>query len=483
VRKNPTHLTRAARKLQQKTTLTYAQALNLLRRAGTIPNLDDPQEVATFLAHRNRQTDNDTTSSDTPNPVQDALVLTATQLSGWIDELEAEEAASEVIGPILGADIAEAGRDLVQLLDGVIVYLGEQHPLASELRTSRTALDEAVSVYDSLDEHTPNTATAILDQVWCLTTICRALGISTEATTCRHCSWPVVTDREAPTGWTHVQVGGKSGGTHCNPEYTAGHEHTVASPVTFEKATAVATVKPVACSVTQTGPDVVWADENGEFVLTDGSTGNPGCDCGYNDAVVRINGEYLCASEARQRDMVVPDQLLDRLDDEEAAQRIAAAHTTEAGNLELLVSLAQTVIVLRDDDGTWHLHCMPDNDLDNEAWVDRRITEPQLRHWLGAVDLPSGGASWRWPGTEVTFCPENATRFWRCDECEHIITQKGTSSEHDSACSLHPDNVVDPDGRYCRFCNAAGRDYHIIGAAARGENNICCDNCWDERLR
>ena len=43
--------------------------------------------------------------------------------------------------------------------------------------------------------------------------------------------------------------------------------------------------------------DIVWATENGKFLLADGSWGNPGCDvCGELDAVVRVDGEYFCIS-------------------------------------------------------------------------------------------------------------------------------------------------------------------------------------------
>lgn len=44
---------------------------------------------------------------------------------------------------------------------------------------------------------------------------------------------------------------------------------------------------------------VVWADEDGEFVLAGGGYGNPGCDgCGMADAIVAVDGTYLCASDA-----------------------------------------------------------------------------------------------------------------------------------------------------------------------------------------
>jgi hypothetical protein len=43
----------------------------------------------------------------------------------------------------------------------------------------------------------------------------------------------------------------------------------------------------------------VFADRHGSFVLADGSTGNPGCDgCGMSDAVVRIDGVYMCVDAA-----------------------------------------------------------------------------------------------------------------------------------------------------------------------------------------
>lgn len=52
----------------------------------------------------------------------------------------------------------------------------------------------------------------------------------------------------------------------------------------------------------------VWADDNGEFLLRDGTSGNPGCDCGEEDAVVRIGAEYLCASAAAERGITRADR-------------------------------------------------------------------------------------------------------------------------------------------------------------------------------
>jgi hypothetical protein len=48
-------------------------------------------------------------------------------------------------------------------------------------------------------------------------------------------------------------------------------------------------------------PKAVWADHDGTFVLSDGSVGNPGCDeCGQHDAVVRVDGTYLCDTAAAE---------------------------------------------------------------------------------------------------------------------------------------------------------------------------------------
>ena len=41
--------------------------------------------------------------------------------------------------------------------------------------------------------------------------------------------------------------------------------------------------------------EIIFADDDGNFELRDGSFGNPGCECGEYDAVVKINGVYLCA--------------------------------------------------------------------------------------------------------------------------------------------------------------------------------------------
>lgn len=50
---------------------------------------------------------------------------------------------------------------------------------------------------------------------------------------------------------------------------------------------------------------IVWADEDGDFLMTDGSYGNPGCDvCGEEDAVVRDGGRYLCELHAGDAGLV-----------------------------------------------------------------------------------------------------------------------------------------------------------------------------------
>lgn len=48
-----------------------------------------------------------------------------------------------------------------------------------------------------------------------------------------------------------------------------------------------------------TSDQIVWANQDGEFMLYDGSFGNPGCDtCGVEDAVVCWEGRYLCELHA-----------------------------------------------------------------------------------------------------------------------------------------------------------------------------------------
>ena len=60
----------------------------------------------------------------------------------------------------------------------------------------------------------------------------------------------------------------------------------------------------------QQGPsdqEVVFADEDGDFPLTGGGFGNPGCDrCGMGDAAVRIGATYACSTCSD----VVPRQLV-----------------------------------------------------------------------------------------------------------------------------------------------------------------------------
>lgn len=47
---------------------------------------------------------------------------------------------------------------------------------------------------------------------------------------------------------------------------------------------------------------VVFADQDGDFLLSDGSFGNPGCDeCGSEDAIVRVGTTYLCGAGWNER--------------------------------------------------------------------------------------------------------------------------------------------------------------------------------------
>lgn len=56
------------------------------------------------------------------------------------------------------------------------------------------------------------------------------------------------------------------------------------------------------------GLDIVWVDEDGDFLLRDGVYGNPGCDgCGESDAMARINGVYACFDEVVTRGIRIPD--------------------------------------------------------------------------------------------------------------------------------------------------------------------------------
>lgn len=45
---------------------------------------------------------------------------------------------------------------------------------------------------------------------------------------------------------------------------------------------------------------ITFADEDGELPLTGGGFGNPGCDCGMADAVVKVGTAYLCQPEAKR---------------------------------------------------------------------------------------------------------------------------------------------------------------------------------------
>lgn len=52
--------------------------------------------------------------------------------------------------------------------------------------------------------------------------------------------------------------------------------------------------------------EIVWVDEDNELPLTGGGFGQPGCSCGMYDAVVKVDGEYLCAAEAAARGLQRP---------------------------------------------------------------------------------------------------------------------------------------------------------------------------------
>ena len=48
-------------------------------------------------------------------------------------------------------------------------------------------------------------------------------------------------------------------------------------------------------TVIHDGKQYVFPDEDGKFVLSDGSLGNPGCDgCGTRNATIKLDGTYLC---------------------------------------------------------------------------------------------------------------------------------------------------------------------------------------------
>jgi hypothetical protein len=58
---------------------------------------------------------------------------------------------------------------------------------------------------------------------------------------------------------------------------------------------------------TFTRTNVIWADDDGDFLLHGGTFGNPGCDeCGSDDAVVKHDGTYLCATAATTRHLTRP---------------------------------------------------------------------------------------------------------------------------------------------------------------------------------
>lgn len=88
----------------------------------------------------------------------------------------------------------------------------------------------------------------------------------------------------------------------------------------------------------ETPIEVTWAEDYGDglqFILRDGSFGNPGCDdCGSDDAVVRVDGVYLCSTAAVERALVPPG----------GWQRITVTETVRAWGYE--TSTYQTILTI-----------------------------------------------------------------------------------------------------------------------------------------
>lgn len=76
-RHQPTNRTRAARRLQQLSDLTYAQALDLIRKAGHVPDLTNADTAAAFIAHHRRQRDAAKPAHSTAAPYRDGTWVTS----------------------------------------------------------------------------------------------------------------------------------------------------------------------------------------------------------------------------------------------------------------------------------------------------------------------------------------------------------------------------------------------------------------------
>lgn len=86
--------------------------------------------------------------------------------------------------------------------------------------------------------------------------------------------------------------------------------------------------QPAPTEKAETPVEVTWAEDYGDglqFILRDGSFGNPGCDdCGSDDAVARADGVYLCTNAAADRCLIPPG----------GWQRIAVTETVRAWGFE-----------------------------------------------------------------------------------------------------------------------------------------------------
>lgn len=90
--------------------------------------------------------------------------------------------------------------------------------------------------------------------------------------------------------------------------------------------------------------NMVWADKEGNFKLSDGSQGNPGCECGEADAIVKMDGVYYCV-----------DGVAELLEGENKIMETEIEKTWDTQELqeefEVLGFMAPYVVVRRKSDG------------------------------------------------------------------------------------------------------------------------------------
>ena len=254
---NTTNSSRAARKLQQLTNLTYQQALDRIRSVGEIPDLTTPEAVAAFLAKTARVEANTSPGDEryyvvliySGGKISSDQIWTSDQLQpDMLTAIEAEPDATSWAG--IGWGLGRVSEPVMS----PVIYPNERYDIVINNEIGFTTDNWEVA------DLRPDMLKAILANP----------GAG---------RWEGVDDEGGTWDVTSEEVGA----------------------IVLDLSSVVPETSAPAPNTT---PVVIWANDDGEFPLTGGGWGNPGCDCGMDDAIVKVDGEYLCMNEAAHRGYV-----------------------------------------------------------------------------------------------------------------------------------------------------------------------------------